>query len=338
MIIQTGMRTDIPAFNSKWFLNRLREGYVLVRNPYDPRSVTRYRLDPAVVDLIAFCTKNPDPMLDRMDALKDYGQYWFVTITPYGRDVEPNVPDKETVMEDFKRLSDIVGADSMGWRYDPILINDRYPLERHIEDFERMAKRFEDKDSTKRKLITSAIYPIIVALVFLIAVFAVAASWKIMGVAYAVAAVYAIVIVSAISFFQAGKQLGRSTVFGGQILLHIPILGKNIMQSELADFAGNMAVFYSSGVDIDRGMEYSMKTIRYTLLREKIAKAAKTVRKGIPLSDALQMQDIFPPDLIHCLRIGENSGNADGMLQKISEYYSTDVRNRREILMTVLRQ
>ena len=140
MIIQTGMRTDIPAFYSRWFLNRLREGTVLVRNPYDPQSVTRYRLDPDVVDLIAFCSKNPAPMLPHMDALQDYGQYWFVTITPYGRDIEPNVPDKEKVLENFRRLSDTVGVDSVGWRYDPILITDRYSLQRHIRDFEHMAK------------------------------------------------------------------------------------------------------------------------------------------------------------------------------------------------------
>lgn len=140
MIIQTGMRTDIPAFYSKWFLNRIKEGYVLVRNPYDFQSVTRYSLSPDVVDLIAFCTKNPAPMLPGMDALKDYGQYWFVTITPYGRDIELNVPDKEKVMEDFKRLSDIVGINSVGWRCDPILLTERYTLERHIDDFRHMAK------------------------------------------------------------------------------------------------------------------------------------------------------------------------------------------------------
>ena len=63
MIIQTGMRTDIPAFYTPWFLNRLREGYVCTRNPYNPTMVTRYELNPEVVDLIAFCTKNPHPML-----------------------------------------------------------------------------------------------------------------------------------------------------------------------------------------------------------------------------------------------------------------------------------
>ena len=140
MILHTGMRTDIPAFYSEWFLNRIKEGYVLVRNPYNQGQVTRYSLSPEVVDLLAFCTKNPAPMLPHMDALKEYGQYWFVTITPYGKETEPNVPAKEKVMEDFKRLSDIVGVDCIGWRYDPIFVDDRHSVTWHIAEFEKMAR------------------------------------------------------------------------------------------------------------------------------------------------------------------------------------------------------
>lgn len=139
MIIQTGMRTDIPAFYSEWLMNRIKEGYVLVRNPYNPLQVTKYSLSPEVVDLLAFCTKNPTPMLKHMDRLRQYGQYWFVTITPYGTEIEPNVPDKKTVMEDFKKLSNIVGIDSIGWRYDPILIDQLHTVEWHIQEFEKMA-------------------------------------------------------------------------------------------------------------------------------------------------------------------------------------------------------
>ena len=139
MIIQTGMRTDIPAFYSKWLLNRIREGFVCVRNPYNPSQVTRYSLSPEVVDLIAFCTKNPAPMLPYLDGLKNYGQYWFVTITPYGRDIEPNVPDKEAVMRSFQQLSEAVGVDSVGWRYDPIIVDSRHTVEWHISEFEKMA-------------------------------------------------------------------------------------------------------------------------------------------------------------------------------------------------------
>ncbi len=92
MIINTGQRTDIPAFYSEWFVNRLKEGFVLVRNPYNPQRVARYRLDPAVVDLIGFCTKNPAPMLKHMKLLEPFGQFWYVTVTPYGRDIEPMCP------------------------------------------------------------------------------------------------------------------------------------------------------------------------------------------------------------------------------------------------------
>ena len=140
MIINTGQRTDIPAFYADWFVNRLKAGFVLVRNPYNPRSVTRYRLSPEVVDLIGFCTKNPAPMLPHLDLLRPYGQYWYVTITPYGKEIEPWVPDKREVLDSFRRLSDTVGPDRMGWRYDPVFISGEYPAERHIRAFEYMAQ------------------------------------------------------------------------------------------------------------------------------------------------------------------------------------------------------
>ena len=148
MIINTGQRTDIPAFYADWFANRLKEGFVCVRNPYNPNQVSRYRLDPEVVDCIAFCTKNPAPMFPYMDLLKDYGQYWYVTITPYAKDIEPNVPDKHKLLEDFKTLSGIVGINSIGWRYDPILLSDRYTKEYHLRAFEQMAKTLEGYTNT----------------------------------------------------------------------------------------------------------------------------------------------------------------------------------------------
>ena len=139
MILHTGLRTDIPAFYPPWFLRRLEEGYVLVRSPYAPAAVTRYSLAPEVVDLIGFCTKNPRPMLPHLDALMPYGQHWFVTITPYGRDMEPHVPPKDQVMADFLALSKALGPDRVAWRYDPILLTAKYTLPWHLEQFAAMA-------------------------------------------------------------------------------------------------------------------------------------------------------------------------------------------------------
>ena len=140
MIINTGMRTDIPAFYSEWFLNRIKEGYVYVRNPYYTHQVTKYLLNPEVVDCLAFCTKNPHPLLSHLEELKQFSQFWFVTITPYGKDLEPNVPDKKQVLEDFKELSKSLGKNAVALRYDPILIYDKFNVEMHIKCFDKLLR------------------------------------------------------------------------------------------------------------------------------------------------------------------------------------------------------
>ncbi len=143
MIISTGMRTDIPAFYSKWLINRIKEGFVYVRNPYYQNQVTKYLLSPDVVDCICFCTKNPIPILPYLDELNKFRQFWFVTITPYGRDIEPNVPDKDKVIEAFKEISKRVGVSGIGWRYDPVFYGDGFDLNRHILEFEKIAKKLK---------------------------------------------------------------------------------------------------------------------------------------------------------------------------------------------------
>lgn len=140
MILNTGSRTDIPAYYSDWFYNRIKAGYVLSRNPYDPSRITWYLLNPKVIDVIVFCTKNPHPMLDRISLLADYDTFWFVTITPYGEDIEPYVPPKDQVIDSFRRLAELIGSGRMSWRYDPVLITDRYSIAYHIEQFGRMAE------------------------------------------------------------------------------------------------------------------------------------------------------------------------------------------------------
>jgi hypothetical protein len=141
MIISASRRTDIPTYYSDWFYNRIKEGYVLVRNPMNVRQISRIELTPDVVDGIVFWTKNPLPMLDRLGELKDYTYYFQFTVTPYGKDVEPNPPLKiDGLPTAFKRLSDTIGADRIVWRYDPVLISERYSLDYHIRAFAKLAR------------------------------------------------------------------------------------------------------------------------------------------------------------------------------------------------------
>ena len=138
MILNVSGRTDIVAFYSKWFMNRYNEGYVDVRNPFYPKLVSRIYFDD--VDLIVFCTKNPLPILDDLDKIKK-PIIFHVTLTPYGKDIEPNVIPKGKIVETIKRLSEIVGVDNLYVRYDPILINDRYDVSYHIKSFESLCTK-----------------------------------------------------------------------------------------------------------------------------------------------------------------------------------------------------
>ena len=137
MILMVSGRCDIVAFYSKWFMNRYKEGYVDVRNPFYPKLVSRiYFKD---VDLILFCTKNPLPIISYLKEI-DKPIVFHVTLTPYMSDIEPNVIDKKKIIEGIKEVSKIVGIDNIYVRYDPILLNDKYTVDYHIKMFDRLCK------------------------------------------------------------------------------------------------------------------------------------------------------------------------------------------------------
>ena len=142
MIINTGARTDTVQYYSEWLLRRFREGFVFVRNPMYPDQVTRYELSPNRVDAVLFCSKNYAPILPRLHEITDrYRCYFHYTITAYGRDIEPGVPPVDESMETLLRLSETVGRQRVSWRYDPVLLTDRYTVGLHLEAFARMAER-----------------------------------------------------------------------------------------------------------------------------------------------------------------------------------------------------
>ncbi|MEF2594564.1 MAG: DUF1848 domain-containing protein [Eggerthellaceae bacterium] len=139
MIISASRRTDIPRFHSDWMLNRIREGFVDVRNPMFPSQVSRYSLSPDVVDGIVFWTKDPAPMLPRLGALADYNYYFQFSLTSYGRDVESGLRDKHDLISTFKDLSEALGPERVMWRFDPILLNNKYSPEYQLRAFTTIA-------------------------------------------------------------------------------------------------------------------------------------------------------------------------------------------------------
>ena len=142
MLISASRRTDIPACFPKWFLRRIEEGYVLVRNPMNPHQVSRVSLAPRDVDGIMFWTKNPLPMLEAgLSALKNYLYCFQFTVNAYGKEVEPNIPDTWRVMVPaFRRLAQQIGPQRVLWRYDPIFFSRTYTAEWHLQSFAALAR------------------------------------------------------------------------------------------------------------------------------------------------------------------------------------------------------
>ncbi len=145
MIISASRRTDIPAFYSPWLLDRLRAGTVMVRNPFNPNQVSQVILDSRTVDGLVFWTKNPAPMLPHLAEIDRLGyQYYFqFTITPYGQDLEPNVPAKAEVIATFIQLAKLIGPERVLWRFDPMILTPTYTAMDHLQQFESLAAQLQ---------------------------------------------------------------------------------------------------------------------------------------------------------------------------------------------------
>lgn len=152
LILSVSRRTDIPAFYLEWFSRRLREGYVLVRNPMNYRQVSRVSLEPETVDCIVFWTKDPRRILKKLDLFAKYTYYFHITITGYDASIEPGVSDKLEILRAFQQLAKVVGKERTIWRYDPIILSPKLDVAFHQRQFTYLAETLAD--STERCVIS----------------------------------------------------------------------------------------------------------------------------------------------------------------------------------------
>lgn len=142
MIVNVGGRTDIVNYYSEWLINRINEGVAYSRNPLFPNNVSRISLNPKDVDCLMFCSKNYKPILKYMKEMNEkYRIICHYTITAYDKTIEPCVPSIDESIKTLIELSKIIGKEKVLWRYDPILLTEKYTVEKHLETFEYMAKQ-----------------------------------------------------------------------------------------------------------------------------------------------------------------------------------------------------
>jgi len=150
MILSASRRTDIPCFYSGWFMNRIKAGYALTRNPMNHAQLSRLALSPEIVDCIVFWTKDAKNIMPHLDTLDGMGyKYYFqFTLTPYDRTLEHKLRDKAEIEDTFLELSKQIGKQRVLWRYDPIIFNDTLDIAYHRKQFERMCDKLADYTET----------------------------------------------------------------------------------------------------------------------------------------------------------------------------------------------
>ena len=138
VIISASRSTDIPAFYTDWFFNRLRAGYSLWKNPFNGKSLyVSYKN----TSFIVFWSKNPKPLLGYLDELRDRGIACYVqfSLNDYVEEgYEPNVPGIEERLNTFHQLVDKLGKGGVVWRNDPLLLTERTDVEDLLRKTERV--------------------------------------------------------------------------------------------------------------------------------------------------------------------------------------------------------
>ena len=147
MIISASRRTDIPAFYSSWFMNRVRAGFLLTRNPFNAHQIKRVSLESKDVEAIVFWSKNPEKLIPHLKELdsENYNYYFQYTITGYPKSLEKSVPNPYKSIAIFQNLSDLIGPEKVIWRYDPILLSNLVNVDEHRRIFTKIANELRHK-------------------------------------------------------------------------------------------------------------------------------------------------------------------------------------------------
>ena len=141
VIVSASRSTDIPAFYSDWFMERLKAGYVKWFNPFNGQPLY---VGFSKMRCIVFWSKNPAPMIPHLDELdKICPNYYFqFTLNDYDAErIEPNVPSVANRVETFRRISERVGRDRVIWRFDPLILTDKLAVKDILEKVERLGDK-----------------------------------------------------------------------------------------------------------------------------------------------------------------------------------------------------
>lgn len=143
-------------------------------------------------------------------------------------------------------------------------------------------------------------------------------------------------IVGLVIFIIIGKGTEPGKQFLSRVALIIPMIKNFSVKNASARFSMTMATLVMSGVPLVDALEIAGDVISNRLIRKAVKDCREEVMQGIPMSEPLEASGVFPPMLTHMLRIGEETGTTEQMLDKVAEYYEEEVTEATRNLTTAM--
>ena len=214
--------------------------------------------------------------------------------------------------------------------------------------FDRMASQFEKEAKLKAMVQKAMIYPALVGIVSLIVIFVMIivvipnfenlfsqmdselpAITRMMRVASFFLRnnllwIFAIVV-AIVAGIQMYKKTPQGQIFFSTMAIRVPIFGKLNLKSYSSRYARTISTLLGAGIPLIDAIEITSKTIDNKIIRDELLKAKEEVARGVPLSDPLKAGGVFPLMVCHMTKIGEETGNIEGMLEKLADYYDEEV-------------
>ncbi len=224
---------------------------------------------------------------------------------------------------------------------------------------DRMAVHFEKDAKLKSMIKKAAIYPVAVCLiavaVIIVMLVVVVPNYSVMfedmgtempGITVAVMnmstfiqakwyLVLAVVVAAivAIKWFQSTKA---GEYFFAKLGLKIPMLSGLTVKNASARFARTASTLMAAGMPLTEVIEITANTMDNRLIKDALLNCKEEIMQGVPLSAPLERCGLFPPMVYHMVRIGEETGNIEELLEKLADYYEEEVEMATQSLMAAL--
>lgn len=225
--------------------------------------------------------------------------------------------------------------------------------------FARMAVQFEKSAKLSGLLLKSMVYPIVlmvVAIVILIVmvVYVIPGYAKtfaengmeLPGITKAMMSmsrviqgywyIFVLCIVAGILLLIRFRRSEMGIQFFSKLAIRLPLFGKLNIKTYASQFSRTLSTLVHAGIPLIDGLEAVSKTMKNALFREHLAEAAEEVSKGVLLSEELKREKLFPPMVPHMVAIGEETGDLEGMLDKLADYYDQEVEVTTQTVMAAM--